>query len=42
MWQVWMDDRLYGVWDNITKVETILDLLSYKYPDAKLEVRMPS
>jgi len=40
MWQVWMNDRLYGVWKDKWQAELILDMLEITYPSAKLEVRI--
>ena len=40
MYQVWMDDRLYGIWNDKIMAEDVLDFLSYKYPNSKLEIKV--
>lgn len=42
MYQVWMNDRLYGVWSDECMAENIKSMLEVTYPSAKIEIRKPS
>lgn len=39
MYQVWMDDRLYGVWPELYMAENIKSMLEVTYPTRKIEIR---
>lgn len=42
MYQVWMNDRLYGVWSDKHQVQLVKAMLEAEYPSAKIEIRKPS
>ena len=40
MWQIWLDDELYGTYEDKWKAELILDMLDITYPKRKKEIRI--
>ena len=42
MYQIWMNDRLFAVYNHLDQAEYLVSQLREKQPNAKIEIREPS